>query len=680
MADLTHDSVGLATEVFPLNIGFIASYCKKNFGEAVEVKLFKYIHDLEDDLYENPPDILALSNYPWCHRIDLAMFDLLARIRPEALRFMGGPNFPHEPSLQRDFLASRPIIDSHAYLDGEVPFSNFVKHVFEVGSLTRARKELKERSIQGCCHINRQGQLVGGPIPIRLVDLDQIPSPYLSGLLDSFFDGRLSPMIQTNRGCPFLCTFCSDGAKVVNKINQFSIERVKAELSYIGERVPKNVKSLFISDLNYGMYARDAEISAEIARLREVYDYPSYIDTTTGKNSKRRVIANIEKLSGALTLAMSVQTLTPVVLRNIKRENMRLDDFLGLKPAIDRLGLPTTSEVILGLPGETKESHIETLSQLISAGIDNVFSYTLMLLNGTELNAPEQRAKWGYKTKFRVLPRDFTRLRNGENIVETEEVVIASNTLSFEDYVECRKFVLLLGAVNNCGFRAYMHFLVQNQLHVKNILLSILGELNNASGAARQGAVPRKLSCYFQEFERETREELWDSEAELIAFFQVQESFDGLIEGRFGANLLQTYKARIWAHAFEELAECSFAHMEALMHEKGADSKVFEQLEQIERFCKAKTCNILGENRLQAVPEIRLRYDIEAWISDPDPKPLSYFEWPAERLVRFPLTMMQYQLVENVLDHFGHTDLGRGKVLIRIPLNALWRTPICSEN
>src|SRR6185295_4450513 len=46
--DLTHDSIGLATEVFPLNIGFVAAYCKARFGDAVEMQLFKYIGELED--------------------------------------------------------------------------------------------------------------------------------------------------------------------------------------------------------------------------------------------------------------------------------------------------------------------------------------------------------------------------------------------------------------------------------------------------------------------------------------------------------------------------------------------------------------------------------------------------------------------------------------------------------
>ena len=55
----------------------------------------------------------------------------------------------------------------------------------------------------------------------RIKSLDEIPSPYLTGILDEFFDGRLVPMIQTNRGCPFSCTFCVDGSASVNKESIF---------------------------------------------------------------------------------------------------------------------------------------------------------------------------------------------------------------------------------------------------------------------------------------------------------------------------------------------------------------------------------------------------------------------------------------------------------------------------
>ena len=88
--DLSHDTVGLATEVFPLNVAYVAAYAKKEFGDHIQVRLFKYLPELEDAIEREPPDILAMSNYPWCHNMDLAVFRLLDERRPEALRVMGG--------------------------------------------------------------------------------------------------------------------------------------------------------------------------------------------------------------------------------------------------------------------------------------------------------------------------------------------------------------------------------------------------------------------------------------------------------------------------------------------------------------------------------------------------------------------------------------------------------------
>ena len=97
-------------------------------------------------------------------------------------------------------------------------------------------------------------------------NLDFIPSPYLTGILDKFFlDRRLSPMIQTNRGCPFTCTFCADGHSSQSKVKLFSMDRVKKELEYIADHIdPTLQKTLFITDLNFGMLPRDVEIASFI--------------------------------------------------------------------------------------------------------------------------------------------------------------------------------------------------------------------------------------------------------------------------------------------------------------------------------------------------------------------------------------------------------------------------------
>ena len=53
------------------------------------------------------------------------------------------------------------------------------------------------------------------------MDLTLIPSPYLSGRLNEFLDGRLMPVIQTNREDAHLVwTFCTEGQTYWSKVEE----------------------------------------------------------------------------------------------------------------------------------------------------------------------------------------------------------------------------------------------------------------------------------------------------------------------------------------------------------------------------------------------------------------------------------------------------------------------------
>ena len=102
------------------------------------------------------------------------------------------------------------------------------------------KSNLFDSAIDGSVFIHpNKNILVKGQRPPRIRFLDDIPSPYLSGMLDNFFDGRLSPLLETNRGCPFKCSFCHTGNDYFQKIHMFSIERIKQELEYIAIRSSK---------------------------------------------------------------------------------------------------------------------------------------------------------------------------------------------------------------------------------------------------------------------------------------------------------------------------------------------------------------------------------------------------------------------------------------------------------
>jgi hypothetical protein len=112
LADLTYDTITLSTEVFPLNVGYVAAYALARFGDQVEVRLFKYIADLDQALNQEPPDILGLSNYCWNRRVGLEMFRILLQRKPKALTVWGGPNFPLELAPEQVTLLT-DLIDTY---------------------------------------------------------------------------------------------------------------------------------------------------------------------------------------------------------------------------------------------------------------------------------------------------------------------------------------------------------------------------------------------------------------------------------------------------------------------------------------------------------------------------------------------------------------------------------------
>ena len=70
-------------------------------------------------------------------------------------------------------------------------------------------------------------------------------------------------------------------------------------------------------------------------------------------------------------------------------------------------GRTSACELILPLPGETKETFIKGLDNVINSNVSRISVYTLMMLHGTEFKNPEYRDKFKYKCKFRIVPLNF---------------------------------------------------------------------------------------------------------------------------------------------------------------------------------------------------------------------------------------------------------------------------------
>ena len=112
-----------------------------------------------------------------------------------------------------------------------------------------------------------------------------------------------------------------------------------------------------------------------------------------------------------------------------------------------RMGSRTYSDVIVPLPGETLESHLDALCRLMDFGVDVIQCHNLRLLAGTEINSEATRKAFGFTTGIRLIHCDAGVYRAPERTVirafEYEESLRSTSTLREQDMFTLRKLHFL---------------------------------------------------------------------------------------------------------------------------------------------------------------------------------------------------------------------------------------------
>jgi radical SAM superfamily enzyme YgiQ (UPF0313 family) len=668
LCDLCYTQQIVSAEVMPMAVGLIATFAESYVDPAPETRIFKYpeklIEALEDD---GPPHILGLSNYCWNFELSYGFAEFFKQRYPNTVVVMGGPNYPIDAPSQERFIRDNNAIDFYVMKEGEVPFSKLVEglmmHDFDVDAV-------KDLALGGVHAITKEDQFVAPPLMDRLRDLTVIPSPYLTGKLDEFFDGSLMPILQTNRGCPFTCTFCTEGIGYFNKIYSNSTEKIAAEINYVGSKMAEaralgGRNDLFIADSNFGMLKDDLETCRQLAESQEVHGWPEYIKVATGKNKKQRVLEASRIINGSMSLSGSVQSLDPDVLKNIKRANINEKQLMDLALEAADVGANSYAEVILNLPGDTIEKHMNTVGTLIDAEFTNVYMFQLMLLPGTELFTPEAREEYQMQTRHRVLPRCFGDYEVGDDRVvsaEIEEIVTASDTMPFEDYLYCRRFNLMVTIFyNDAIFQG---------------LLKLLRDLNISRyewiKAIMEHEFAGDLADTVDNFVRETKNELWDSREDLVAFTREPENVRKYINDELGANLLYKYQALTNNHHLRELAEVARATVLRVIADNGKLTAQIEALvDDIITYEVLRRIDIF--NGGYAPYRAELRHDVARFLDATGDTPLTDFVFVEPRECQFSLDEKQIDVIERSLKTYGKTTVGMTRILARVHIKSLFR-------
>jgi len=376
--------------------------------------------------------VVGFSTYIWNRSYNAVLGRELKKANPNILIIGGGPEYPIE---KPGFFEKHPFMDLCVKLEGEITFRKILKE------FNKAKPDYKK--IQGLL-VNDNGMTFDTGDSKRIDDLDVIPSPYLTGIFDKLMakhpEVRWNATLETNRGCPYACTFCDWGSLTYNKVKKFNLERVFAELEWIGINKCDFVS---ITDANFGIFPeRDDVIADKLIAVQKKYDNPKAYTISWAKNQKREIVDIVKKLiyeGGAkIGLNLSVQTMDENVLDIIKRKNLGTNAIAEVFEMCEEHNIPLYTELILGLPGESLESWKENFYKLYEAGNHTgITIYQAQLLENAEMNLLQRKL---YKLEGRVVYDYLVGTYNEHELQEGVEVVISTKDLPFDKMVDAQLF------------------------------------------------------------------------------------------------------------------------------------------------------------------------------------------------------------------------------------------------
>jgi len=446
--------VGLNNVPFlPLVAGLLRAYAEQdeqvaaNYTFADPVFLAAPPAEIADSIVA--PDVLGLSCYVWNFRRQMKVAKLVKERYPDVLVVAGGPHVPDRPDT---FFAEQPWVDVAVHGEGEDAFRAL---------LTERLKDTPDyRNVPGVSVKHGSHALAGLP-PVRLPREIRTASPYLLGHMDAAVAAcrerglRFYALWETNRGCPYSCAFCDWGSATMSALRMFDDERLTDEIDWFGRH---DVEDVFICDANFGIVGRDVEIAKALAEVRAQYNAPRQIRVNFAKNSNERVLAISRTWHQADLLmgtTLSLQSTDMDVLEAIDRKNIGIDNYGKLQRRYRAEGIPTYTELILGLPLETASSFRRGVGSLLAAGNhDDIRVYEFAILPNAPINTPAKIEKYGLRT----LPKRLYVEEPGTpaDEAETVDMVIRTGAMERDDLVSGFVFVALVQFLHNGCYTRYL--------------------------------------------------------------------------------------------------------------------------------------------------------------------------------------------------------------------------------
>lgn len=455
---LANKSYGKAL-YFPYAVGCLAAYAfaDSEINEHYNCAGFIYRRDDISAALEKikDPSVVAFSCYMWTIEYNKLLAKAVKEKYPDCVIQFGG----HEISPQSE-LENYPYVDIFTFGEGEIPFKKLLLALKKGDDLV--------------CVPNSAVRTKNGLIFTEKETYTELnyPSPYTTGVFDGIIAENpgveFDVTIETNRGCPYMCAYCD--WCYTPKVRQFPMEKIKAEIDWCAEH---KVEYIYNADANFGILKRDYDIAAYAVEVNKRTGYPRIFNACFAKNSNDNVFAISKllydnKINKAITLAY--QTVCSNALKNVNRTNFTMEAFADLVLRYNEYEIPTYTELIMGLPGETYDSFCEGICKLIEAGQHNAMTvYGCQVFQNALMGTKEYREKFGIVTAHvKQGSVHSSPLPPGE-IQEYTDLVIATNDMPFDDMIRSLMFCTCVQGFHHIGLLKCFAIYLRQEMNVPYI-------------------------------------------------------------------------------------------------------------------------------------------------------------------------------------------------------------------
>ncbi|WP_051624190.1 KedN5 family methylcobalamin-dependent radical SAM C-methyltransferase [Clostridium akagii] len=414
-------------ESIPLAAGYLKSmaYDNQYIKSNIDIDICNFngsaetISIIRDMFAEQHVEIACFSMFGWNYNQFANVADTFKQLNPKGWVIFGGT---HVTNQATKVFKKYPAVDIIINGEGELTFC-------EVLLAYLNNKSISELSyIKGISFRNEDREIVTTEPRERIKNLDIIPSPFLTGAIDlTNEEGKFKydvALIETNRGCPYKCGYCFWGGATGQKIYNFSIERLRAEIELFAKL---KVNDICLCDSNFGLTEHDEQFFDILLEAREKYGYPKCIITSWAKNKTQifsRILKKVKDSRFMTSFSISLQSLSEDVLKNMGRVNMKRDDWKKVAKDLRKDGLDVYGELIWGLPGETPDSFFKGYD-IMSEEVTRIAVYPHLLIPNTKYSM--NKNQYGI-VGWKAGKDDF-------------EYVLKHNTMTFEENCKMHRFI-----------------------------------------------------------------------------------------------------------------------------------------------------------------------------------------------------------------------------------------------